>query len=108
MTVRKNTRIESSKDRGNDGRTQVVIHSHLGGLRAIDPPLVLAKGPMDGVELEGVGAAFLAIDGEAGAARGGFLQGGDAEAVELAVCEGVDGLDTDGDWRGGEGEKRME
>ena len=97
MTVGKNTRIESSKDRGNDGCTQVVIHSHLGGLGAIDPPLVLAKGPMHRIELKVVGASLLPVNGQAGAARGVFFQGCDAEAVELAVCEGVDGLDTDGD-----------
>lgn len=67
---------------------------------------------MHRIELKVVGTALLPVDGEAGTACGGFLQGGDAEAVELAVCEGVDGLDTDGDWRTkwekGEREKRME
>jgi len=52
---------------------------------------------MHRIELKVVGASLLPVNGQAGAARGVFFQGCDAEAVELAVCEGVDGLDTDGD-----------
>lgn len=59
--------------------------------------------------MESIRSAFLTVNAEAGAARGGFFQWEDAETVEFAVWEGVDRLDTDGDWREkGEGRERTE
>lgn len=99
LPVREDTRIEPCEDRGNDGRTEVIIHCHLGRFGDINPSSVLPQGPMHGVKLKSIRSAFLAVNAQAGATRAGFLQGGDAETVELAVWEGIDGLDTDGDWR---------